>query len=200
MTSQRAKTEGLKHGGFRKRRPFDVSYQSKPKAHSCRMRPCSIAALVAVRAAALQPVRRLQPLRAAATAEPAARKPANLRAAASSVAWAASAAYSLGTYKPEHIAHNAVGIAQALTALPSSHWRPGRPTTGASRWPGPRRARGRSRASSLRRRSRARSCGARRTRCATRQPSLRWRSGCTSLRESARRGAGVGRAARRTRR
>ena len=82
------------------------------------MRPCSIAALVAVRAAALQPVRRLQPLRAAATAEPAARKPANLRAAASSVAWAASAAYSLGTYKPERIAHNAVGVAQALTALP----------------------------------------------------------------------------------
>ena len=82
------------------------------------MRTCSIAALVAVRAAALQPVRRLQPLRAAATAEPVARKPANLRAAASSVAWAASAAYSLGTYKPERIAHNAVGVAQALTALP----------------------------------------------------------------------------------
>ena len=83
------------------------------------MRLCSIAALVAVRAAAaLQPVRRLQPLRAAATAEPAARKPANLRAAASSVAWAATAAYSLGTYKPERIAHNAVGVAQALTALP----------------------------------------------------------------------------------
>ena len=79
------------------------------------MRLCSIAALVAVRAAALQPVRRLQPLRAAATAEPAPSKPANLRAAASSVAWAASAAWSLGTYKPERIAHNAVGVAQALT-------------------------------------------------------------------------------------
>ena len=83
------------------------------------MRLCSIAALVAVRAAALQPVRRLQPLRAAATAEPAApSKPANICAVASATAWAASAAYSLGTYKPERIAHNAVGIAQALTALP----------------------------------------------------------------------------------
>ena len=83
------------------------------------MRLCSIAALVAVRAAALQPVRRLQPLRAAATAEPAApSKPANLCAAASATAWAASSFWSLGTYKPHRIAHNAVGIAQALTALP----------------------------------------------------------------------------------
>lgn len=101
------------------------------------MRVC-IAALLSASSAALRslPVRRLEPLGAnaamrmvharlkrplrASTADSAApSKPAaSLRAAASATAWAASAAYALGTYKPERIAHNAVGVAQALTALP----------------------------------------------------------------------------------
>ena len=81
------------------------------------MRLCSIAALVAVRAAALQPVRRLQPLRSShcrassAKASEPARRGLGDRVGR-------EPAWSLGTYKPERIAHNAVGMAQALTALP----------------------------------------------------------------------------------